>query len=129
MPSQPKSPPPCCWNVEIVAGSNNQVGAERVLTLRDGGTVREKLLGFDPKHHRFRYTMIEGALPVSGYVSVLSIKGAGPNRSKVTWSGTFKRKNTGASPAASENDAAATKAVGAVYRAGLDNLKKIIDAK
>ncbi|GAA0720753.1 SRPBCC family protein [Dokdonella soli] len=114
---------------EIAVGTNNEVGAVRVLTLRDGGTVREKLLGFDAKHHRFRYTILEGVLPVSAYTSTLSVKAAGKNRSKVTWSGTFKRKNTGPNPAANENDATATKTMGSVYQAGLDNLKKIVETK
>ena len=114
---------------EIVAGSNNQIGAERQLTLGDGGTVKEKLLGFDAKHHRFRYTILEGVLPVSSYTATLSVKAAGKNRSKVTWSGTFKRKNTGPNPAADENDATATKTMGGVYQAGLDNLKKIVETQ
>lgn len=113
---------------EIVVGHNNEVGAERLLTLRDGSTARERLLGFDAKHHRYRYKIIESALPVSGYVSVIGIKAAGKNRSKVTWSGTFRRKDTSAHPAANADDATATKTMEEVYRAGLDNLKKIVDA-
>jgi mxaD protein len=112
---------------ELVAGSNNEIGAERTLTLRTGGgTAHEKLLGFDARHHRFKYTILESVLPVSSYTSTLSVKAAGKNRSKVTWSGTFKRKNTGPNPAANENDAAATVAMNGFYQIGLDNLKKII---
>lgn len=113
---------------EIVVGRNNEVGAERLLTLRDGSKARERLVGFDAKHHRYRYKIIESALPVSSYVAVIGIKAAGKNRSKVTWSGTFRRKDTGAHPAAGADDASATKTMDEVYRAGLDNLKKIIDA-
>ena len=114
---------------EIVAGTNNKPGAERLLTLGDGGTIHEKLLGFDARHHRFRYEIVESVLPVSGYASTLSVKAAGKDRSKVTWSGTFKRKDTGAHPAADANDATATKTVAGIYQAGLDNLKKIIETK
>lgn len=111
---------------DLVAGTNNEVGAERKLTLGDGGTAHEKLLGFDARHHRFKYMILESALPVSSYTSIVSVKAAGKDRSKVTWSGMFRRKNTGLHPAANENDAAATKTMGGVYQAGLDNLKKII---
>lgn len=114
--------------VEIVAGAANVVGTERRITLASGGTVTEKLVGFDAKHHRFRLTMLGGTFPVSGYTSVVSIKAAGKNRSKVTWSGRFKRKDIGPNPAAGANDAAATAAIGAFYLGGLDNLKKIIEA-
>lgn len=114
---------------ELVAGHNNQPGAERLLTLGDGGTIREKLLGFDERHHRFKYEILDGVLPVSHYTSTVGVKAAGKNRSKVTWSGSFKRKDTGPHPAANADDAAATNTMGSVYQAGLDHLKKIIEAK
>ena len=114
---------------EIVAGTGNAVGSERRITLTSGAVITEKLVGFDARHHRFRVTMLTGTLPVSSYASIISIKAAGKNRSKITWSGKFKRKDTGPNPAAGANDAAATAAVTAFYQAGLDNLKKIIVAK
>ena len=38
---------------EIVEGQNNTVGAVRLLTLKDGGTVKEKLLAYTPRPARF----------------------------------------------------------------------------
>ncbi len=114
---------------QIVSGAGNVIGSERRITLTSGAVVTEKLAGFDARHHRFRVTMLGGTLPVSGYTSTISIKAAGKNRSKVTWSGKFKRKDTGPNPAADANDAAATGATSTFYQAGLDNLKKIIVAK
>lgn len=114
---------------QIIIGSNNTVGAERMLTLRNGGTVTEKLLGYDARHRRFRYAIRLGVLPVSDYVATISVKAAGLNRSKVTWSGTFKRKHAGPNPPANADDATATKTMAGVYRAGLDNLKKIVEKK
>ena len=49
---------------EIVEGKNNTVGAVRVLTLQDGGTIKEKLLGFNTAGHTFTYSILEGVLPV-----------------------------------------------------------------
>lgn len=114
---------------EIVAGTNNQPGAERKLTLGDGGTVHEKLLSFDNAHHRFSYTILGGVLPVSHYKSTLRVTAVGKDSAKVTWSGTFQRKDTGATPASDANDATATKTISGVYQSGLDNLKKIIETK
>jgi mxaD protein len=111
---------------ELVAGTGNAIGVERRVTLNAGGTVTEKLVGFDAKHHRFRVRILEGALPVSSYTSIFSIKAAGRNRSKVTWSGTFRRKNVGPNPAPTENDSAATAAMSDFYQVGLDNLKKLV---
>jgi len=120
---------PALASDQIVAGKNNEVGAQRLLTLKDGGTIKEKLLGFDDKGHSYKYSILEGVLPVSDYTSTISVKSAGKDKSTVTWSGNFKRKNTGDNPAENENDETATKTIGSVYQGGLDNLKKMVEGK
>jgi mxaD protein len=114
---------------EIVEGKNNRAGAVRLLTLKGGGTIKERLLRFNPASHSFAYEIIEGVLPVSDYHSRLVVKSADDNKSTVTWSGRFKRKNVGANPADNENDKTAVDAVSGVYQAGLDNLKKMLEGK
>ena len=118
---------PALESDKIVSGKNNEVGAERLLTLKGGGTIREKLLAFDDKRHSMRYSILEGVLPVSDYTSTITVAGAGKDRSTVTWSGSFKRKDTSDKPAADANDEAATKTMSGVYEAGLDNLKKMLE--
>ena len=98
----------------IVVGKNNEVGAERQLTLGDGGMLKEKLLSYDAKGHSYKYSILEGVLPVSSYTSVISVKGSGKDTSTVTWSGDFKRKDTGDHPGEKENDATATTTMGGV---------------
>ena len=114
---------------EIVEGKNNTVGAVRLLTLKGGGTIKEKLLAFDAAGRSFKYAILEGVLPVSDYTSTIAVKSAGKNQSSVTWTGHFKRKNVGDNPADNENDKTARDTMGGVYQAGLDNLKKIVEAK
>jgi len=114
---------------EIVEGKNNAVGAVRLLTLKGGGTIKEKLLSFDSAGHTFKYAIVDGVIPVSGYTSTLTVKSAGDNKSTVTWSGHFKRKNVGDNPGDKENDKTATDAITGVYQGGLDNLKKMFEAK
>ena len=114
---------------EIVSGKNNEVGAERLLTLKGGGMIREKLLAYDPAHHSFKYAILEGVLPVSDYTSTVSVTAMGQGKSTVTWSGQFKRKDTGDKPAADADDATATKTMSGVYQAGLDNLKTMMASK
>jgi mxaD protein len=114
---------------EIVDGQNNTVGAVRLLTLKDGGTVKEKLLAFTPAARTFRYQIVESVLPVSHYTSVFAVKSAGKGKSTVTWSGRFKRKNEGASPGDNENDKAATDTITQVYQAGLSTLKKSLEGQ
>ena len=114
---------------EIVEGKNNTAGAVRLLTLKGGGTIKEKLLRFDPAGRSFKYAILEGVLPVSDYTSTIAVKSAGKNQSSVTWTGHFKRKNVGDNPADNENDKTARDTMGGVYQGGLDNLKKIVEAK
>lgn len=114
---------------QIVEGTNNTVGAVRLLTLKGGGTIKERLLRFNPAKRSFSYEIIEGVIPVSGYKSRLVVSAAGDNVSTVTWSGRFKRKNTGANPADNENDKAAVDTISGVYQGGLDNLKKMLEGK
>jgi mxaD protein len=114
---------------EIVEGKNNTVGAVRLLTLKGGGTIKEKLLAFDAAGRSFKYAILEGVLPVSDYTSTFAVKSAGKNKSSVTWAGHFKRKNVGDNPADNENDKTARDTIGGVYQGGLDNLKKIVEAQ
>ena len=120
---------PALASDEIVSGTNNQVGAVRLLTLKGGGTIKEKLLEFDETGHRFRYSIVEGVIPVSHYSSTFVVTSLSADKTLVTWSGRFKRKNLDESPPDAENDKAATDAISGVYTSGLDNLKKIIAAK
>jgi len=55
----------------------------------------------------------------------VTVKQVGKNKSIVVWDGTFKRKDTSATPAEGQDDATAVKVITSVYRGGLDNLKKI----
>jgi mxaD protein len=120
---------PALASDEIVSGKNNTVGAVRLLTLKGGGTIKEKLLAFDNAGRSFKYSILEGVLPVSDYTSTLTVKSVGKNKSSVTWSGHFKRKNVGDSPADNENDKTAVDTISGVYQGGLDNLKKMLEAQ
>jgi mxaD protein len=116
---------PAVKTTEIATGKNNKAGAERLLTLQDGGTIKEKLLAYNAKAQTFKYSIVEGVLPVTEYVSSVTVKPVGKDKSLVVWEGTFKRKDTSATPAEGQDDATAVKVITSVYRGGLDNLKKI----
>jgi mxaD protein len=120
---------PALASDEIVSGTNNTVGAVRVLTLKGGGTIKEKLLQFDENGHRYRYAIIDSVLPVSHYSATFVVTSLGANKTLVTWSGKFKRKNSSDTPPDNENDKTATDTIEGVFKAGLDNLKKIVEAK
>jgi mxaD protein len=120
---------PALASDEIVEGTNNTVGAVRVLTLKGGGTIKEKLLAFNAAGRSFKYAIVESVLPVSDYTSTFVVKSLGKGKSSVTWSGRFKRKNVGDNPGEKENDKTTIDTIDGVYQGGLDNLKKIVEAK
>lgn len=116
---------PAVAKTEIVKGKDNVKGAVRVLTLQDGGTIKEKLRSYNAKRMTFEYEILEGVLPVSSYVSSVTVKSGKRGVTTVVWKGRFKRKDTSANPAAGQDDETAVKTITSVYKAGLDNLKKI----
>ena len=120
---------PALASDELQSGTNNTVGAVRLLTLKGGGTIKEKLLQFDEKGHRYRYAILESVLPVSHYSATFVVTSLGANKTLVTWSAKFKRKNLSDTPPDNENDKTATDTIEGVFKAGLDNLKKIVEAK
>lgn len=122
---------PAVAKTEIVEGSNNTVGAVRVLTLAGDtpATIKEKLAAFDDAGKTYTYEILEGVLPVTGYSSTFTVAADGADKATVTWSSTFKRADTSATPAAGKDDATATTTIEGVYTAGLDNLKKVLETK
>jgi len=120
---------PAVKKTEIVSGKNNEKNAVRVLTLQDGGTIKEKLHNYDAKKQSFKYEILEGVLPVSKYVSTLSVAPTKAGVTTVTWESSFKRKDLSKMPAKGQTDEDATNTINGVYKGGLDNLKKISEAK
>jgi uncharacterized protein YndB with AHSA1/START domain len=51
----------------------NLVGAERLLTLQDGGEIRERLIGFSEFKRTCVYTILSSPLPISDYVATIRV--------------------------------------------------------
>ncbi len=51
----------------------NLVGAERLLTLREGGEIRERLLGMSEFKRTCVYTILSSPLPIGDYVATLRV--------------------------------------------------------
>jgi mxaD protein len=118
---------PTIAKTEITRGQNNKPGAVRLLTLKAGGTVEQLLLAYNPAGMSYTYRIIRGVLPVSNYKSTITVESTGRNKSKVTWSSKFQRKDRMGKPAPGAGDKAAIDAVKSPYQAGLNNLKKIAE--
>ena len=111
---------------EIQKGKNNEPGAVRKLTVKDGPSFTEELLAFDAAKHTYKYRIIESPLPLRSYVSHITVSPGPKGGSHVTWVGTFKRKSASETPPEAENDDTAIKLVTGVYEGGLANLKKML---
>jgi hypothetical protein len=92
---------------------------ERVLAIKGGGVIEERLLATSSAGHSVRYSILNSPLPVKDYVSTmtLSVDGAG---TKVVWGSRF-------TPVGDE--AAAKKAVSGIYTSGFDGMKKALGAQ
>jgi mxaD protein len=119
---------PAVAKTEIIAGVDNQPGAERLLTLQDGGTIKESLTAYNANGMTYSYVINEGVLPVSHYASTILVKALDANKTEVIWTGKYSRKDMSATPAKGQDNEAAQNTVHAVYRGGLDHLKEIAES-
>ena len=90
---------------------------ERVLHLKDGGSVRERLVLSSDDDRALRYTMVESPLPVADYVSTVRVDPLGPQQCRVTWAATFD--------AHGGSDEEAREVVSGIYRMGLEGLRQL----
>ena len=106
--------------------------AHRTLTLESGGVIEEGLFKYDASEHAYSYRIDKvdtKVLPVNDYSSTISIEAAeGGKGSTVTWKGAFYRGFMNNDPPPDMDDAASKAAVQKIYKAGLDNLKKKVEA-
>lgn len=103
----------------------------RLLTLKDGGTINERLKSSDDADMKLKYEIIEGALPVADYNATMTVKpGPGAGESTVVWMARFYRVYKLNPPIpAGQDDESAIKAVNGVFDAGLPALKKLAEGK
>jgi hypothetical protein len=102
------------------ASDGDKADSQRRIDL-GGPILWEAITAYKPAAHSYSYRILDNdtnqkVLPVSGYVSTITVKPDGQG-SEVVWSSTFK-------PAAGSDADAARKAISGVYRGGLDALAK-----
>ena len=114
---------------ESPADKGNAEGSVRSLKLKGGGTLTETLESFDDAQKKYSYRAKDGgALPVTNYTSTIKVTADG-KVSVVEWRGAFYRGFPNNDPPPDQNDEAAVKAVTGVYKSGLENLKKLVEAR
>lgn len=122
------------WHPDVKASKGDgklESGGTRTVTLQNGGELVDELDFYSAKDHEYSYRLKKentSALPVSSYSVSLQISpDADASKSVVTLKSRFYRGDTGNSPAESQNDAAAVKAMQAFFTHGLDGLKKQLE--
>jgi hypothetical protein len=103
----------------------------RTLTFKAGGGVYEKLRLIDNEAKKIKYEIIEGDVPFTDYNSYIKVrKGKNDNESIVQWTARFYRTYKLNPPIPEgQDDATAVAAVKAIVSPGLENLKKVLEAK
>ena len=109
------------WHPVVVAsqltqGNSQSVGSVRLLTLGNGATITEKLVANDNAHKSYTYAITESPLPVSDYVSTISVSAGEEGKTIVTWSSSFDANGA--------TDEEAINTIAGIYDAGLNNLDK-----
>lgn len=112
------------------ATAGNDVGSVRTLNLKGGGRIVEELTRYSVEEHRLAYKMTDpGPVPVTNYTSTLSVLPGDGGTTLVEWKAGFYRGEPNNNPPPERNDEAAIAAVTGIYKAGLDNLKKLAEGK
>lgn len=94
----------------------------RILTLKDGGKIKEKLL--DEKPNFYRYEIVESPLPVKNYQAQFALTPDDDDQDEINfaWSAVFD-------PADGKTDKEARDVITGIFKAGLDNIKVLSGAK
>lgn len=110
---------------------DNEV-AKRTITLEGGGVIQEGLYKYDATEHLYSYRIDKvdpKVLPVNDYSSTIKVEPSDDGKgSTVTWKGAFYRGYMNNDPPPDMNDEASQAAVTKIYKAGLANLKKKVEA-
>jgi Polyketide cyclase / dehydrase and lipid transport len=122
------------WHPAVEASSaadGNNIGSRRTLKLKAGGNVVEELETHSEADKSFSYRMKDaGPVPVTNYSSKLTVKpGSAAGTTLVEWRGAFYRGYPNNDPPADKNDEAAVAAVTGIYKAGLGNLKAVVEKR
>ncbi len=120
------------WHPAVVSTKLEKKGEEtfRTLTLKNGGTINEKLRSIDEADMKIRYEIVSSQLPLTDYNAFMVVtKGAKPGETNVQWVGRFYRlyKLNPPIPAGQE-DETAIKAINEIFDSGLAGLQKAAES-
>lgn len=108
------------WHPAIAKCEESKEGADtfRTLTLKDGGTIKEKLL--ESVDNRYKYAIIESPLPVKNYEAQFALTPDDDDEDEINfaWSAVFD-------PADGKDPKDVRGVIDGIFKAGMENIKKI----
>lgn len=108
----------------IKSGRNNEPGAVRTMTVKDGPSFDEELLTFDEAGRKFTYRLIDPVpLPVSAYTGAFQVVAVKRGTAAILWSSTYRNNSGG-----KMKDEEVIRFINGAFRAGLENLKTRFEA-
>ena len=108
----------------LTSGANDETGSVRTLTVKDGPSFDEELLSFDALEKKFSYKVIDPApLPFSDYVSSIQVVESRRGYTTILWRSSFRNNSDG-----KMKDDEVIGFLDGAYRAGLDNLKTMLES-
>jgi hypothetical protein len=111
------------WHPAVASCEESTEGGAkvRVLTLKDGGKIKEKLL--DEKPNFYRYEMLESPLPVKNYQAQFALTPDDDDEDEINfaWSATFDANG--------KTNKEARDVIDGIFKAGLDNIKTMAGTK
>ena len=109
----------------IISGANEEVGAVRTLTLKDGPSFDEELTSYEVLDRKFSYRVIDPApLPVSSYASTFQVLEGRRGFTLIQWRGSYRNNSEG-----KMKDEEVIALIDGLYRAGLDNLRSMLESQ
>lgn len=104
------------WHPAVNTSRMWQEGTEHLRELVVVGNIQltERLVSHDDGARTYRYAIVDGPLPVEGYVSKIAVTDNGDGTSTVTWSAQYQL--------AGASDEIAREAIGGIYDAGLQSI-------
>lgn len=108
-------------NVEIEGGAAIQPGSVRVLTLKDGSKIKERLVAIQPEQMVIAFEIIESTLPVKQQSEKLTVAEK-DKTAIVTWQGNFVSDDP-------QDARTAADSIQKFYKKTLAHLKTRLEAK
>jgi NADPH2:quinone reductase len=83
------------WHPDVIesrieSGSDREPGAVRAIRLRNGMSLRERLVAISPNDHFYKYSVIDSPLPIRAHESTVRLVSRSPSQTEIKWTAEFE---------------------------------------